>query len=162
LHPAFLLLWAFLAACSSAPQTTMLWEELPSYARASDIKARLRIVANRDGWTEKRGRSDAADTRPQYDFLTLVGPRESYGVPGEVTFTFYNDRLMSTSFKGSCEQYIEALRSHGMTMPDKPSAEITIDRRTVFRYDRQQTNCRFLWVDPKLEREWMDWIREHA
>lgn len=153
---------SLLLACSSQGGSTQLWEDLPSYATVQSVKARLRNVASREGWTEKADEPDPRDRRPPFRFVTLVGPRESYGVPGELTVTFYNDRLMSTSFKANCEDYLRALRGRGVAVPDAPSREVTLDRRSRFRYDQQGTNCRFLWVDPVLEQEWADWVKEHA
>jgi hypothetical protein len=75
--------------------------------------------------------------------------------------TFYNDRLMLTSFNANCELYMGALRGHAVTIPDAPSQEVTLDRRTKFRYYQQGTNCRFEWTDPILEQEWLEWVKNH-
>jgi hypothetical protein len=153
---ALLLVAALLLACSSKRGSTQLWEDLQSNATVESVKGRLRNTLPKDGWTQKVDQVPAEKGRPAYQFVTLVGPRESYGVAGELTLTFYNDRLMSTSFKANCEEYMGALRGRGVNIPDAASHEVTLDRRTRFRYDQQGTNCRFLWVDPNLEREWMD------
>ena len=157
-----LLLASLLLACSSSQKgPTKLWEDLPSFSSTAAVKEQLRIVPQKDGWIETHQRNESKDNQPAYEFVRLVGPRESYRVPGELTLTFYNDRLVSTSFKASCDAYLTALVSHNSAVPEKPSAEVKLDRRTVFRYDQQETNCRFLWTDPVLEAEWTAWVRAH-
>ncbi len=152
-----LILASLLAACSSAKRgSTKLFEEIPSNSTRQQVKAQLHLERLGNGWTEK------VDKHPQYEFVTMIGPQESYGVPGELTLTFYNDRLMSTSFKANCDEYRSALGGRGITVPNFPSQEVTLDRRTRFRYDQQETNCRYLWVDPVLEDEWKEWSKKNG
>jgi hypothetical protein len=155
-----LLLLACVLGCSR-PKPTLLFEDLQSYSTVAGVEAHLKVIPLRNGWVEDVDRKQAGGGKPAYEFITLVGPYQSYSVDGELTLTFYNDRLMSTSFKASCDNYITALKSHGIEMPPHVGAELKYDRGTKFRYDEQQTNCRFLWVDPVLEKEWLDYTKQH-
>ncbi len=158
---AVLLLLAFVPGCTKQ-RPTLLFQDLQSYATVAAVEANLKVVPLRNGWREDVDRKQAGGGRAAYEFITLVGPYQSYSVDGELTLTFYNDRLMSTSFKASCDNYITALKSHGVEMPPHVGAEMKYDRRTKFRYDEQQDNCRFLWVDPVLEKEWADFSQQHG
>jgi hypothetical protein len=157
-----LTLAGLLAACSSSKKgPTKLWEDLPSYAPQVQVRERLHLDPSKGGWVTQYDQPDAKGSQ-HYLFARMIGPRESYGVSGELTLTFYNDRLMSTSFNANCEDYMGALRGRAVTLPQAPSRDVTLDVRTQFRYYEQGTNCRFLWTDPQLEQEWKDWSKNHG
>jgi len=64
-----------------------------------------------------------------------------------VKLTFYNDRLMSTEFSTeSGREYLTKLKEH-----------------TKFRYDIDpHGKFRFSWTDPKIESEWLKWVRDNS
>lgn len=125
------------------------------------VKERLRLDPSKGGWMQLNDRPDPKNPE-NLIFMRLVGPRRSYGVDGELTLTFFNDRLMMSSFNANCEQYMGALRGRDVTLPMEPSRDVTLDLRTRFRYYQQGTNCRFQWTDPVLEQEWTDWSKAHS
>jgi len=141
-----------------------LAEDFRSYETASEVRNELKASGVASQWQEAQSSLPLSDRRPTYNFLTMSGPFTVLGVGGSLKLIFYNDRLMTTEFstaRGS--EVISALRTHGIATPSLPGREVTLDRRTSFRYyldaDRKY---RFSWTDAKLEAEWLKWIQKHS
>ena len=153
---------SLLGGCSSSKKgPTKLWEDLPSYTPLVQVKERLHLDPSKGGWTIQNDQPETKGSQ-HFMFARMVGPRQSYGVDGELTLTFYNDRLMATSFNANCEDYMGALRGRAVTLPMEPSKPVTYDKRTEFLYYQQGTNCRFQWTDLQLQQEWKDWSKQHG
>jgi hypothetical protein len=116
-------------------------------------------------WTEESQGTGPTDQRPAYKLVYLSGPYKLLGNDGRLRLTFYNGQLMETEFtpQKNDENYLNALRNEIPKMPRKPSEEIVIDRRTRFRFDMAPNGeVSFTWYDPKLERQWKEWVAKNS
>ena len=161
----FLSFWllCFSLGCSSKGPTR-LCEGFQSYQTVEEVRTELNKRGWSAGWTERSQGTGSTDRRPPYQMIDLSGPTKLLGAQGNLTFTFYNGRLMSTRFSPrSGDDFMAALRKEGSTLPRKPGEEIVTDRRTRFRFDRQPNgSLSFTWYDPKLEDEWERWVSSYA
>jgi hypothetical protein len=58
---------------------------------------------------------------------------------------------------------ISAMRDRGISIPSSPGQQITLDRRTSFRYDLDPDGkYRFNWTDSRLEAEWSKWVGKNS
>ena len=144
--------------------STQLCEGFQSYATPQDVRNRINQSGLRDHWGEQLKTSRASDPRPPYQFLTMAGPFSLSGVEGNLSLIFYDERLMAAEFsttKG--REYMTVLTRQHRQVPNNPGKDITVDRRTKFRYDiNTDGTLRFTWTDPKLEDQWLKWVRDNS
>ena len=155
--------WTILALGCTSTRTTPLCDGFKSYETVKAVRSRIGQQGN-GPWREESRSLGPPDPRPPYQFIVLSGPFRQSGIEGNLTLTFYNDRLLSTEFstaKGL--EYLVALRQQHNKMPTAAREEVITSGRTRFRYfiDADGT-YRFLWFDPKLEDEWLRWVWQHA
>ena len=61
------------------------------------------------------------------------------------------------------DDYLAALRNEKTVIPQKPTEEVVMDRRTKFRFDVGPNGSLFFtWYDPTLEDEWKKWVASNA
>jgi hypothetical protein len=158
-----LLVVCMFSGCISSGQT-LLGGNFQSYQTVQSVQAELSRRGLSAGWKEDSQGTDPKDRRPPYKFTYLSGPFKLDGVDGYLKFTFYNDRLMETQFsteKGN--DYMTELRRHSSNVPQRAAQEVVTDRRTRLRYDSvPDGRLVFTWYDPKLEKEWRDWVASHS
>ena len=59
--------------------------------------------------------------------------------------------------------FVAALHSEGILVPNESGKEILVNRRTKLRFDCGPDGAiRFRWSDPQLEKEWDDWVRRYS
>ncbi len=135
-----------------------------SYESASDARNRLKQAGLGDRWQEQHKKMPQSGSRPPYQFTTLSGPYVLSEIEGHLELVFFDDRLMSTEFATARGQgVITAMRGQHTKVPTQPREEVTLDRRTKFRYDTDPDGTfRFNWRDPKLEDEWLRWVRDNS
>jgi hypothetical protein len=159
--------WTILALCflgCNSKGVTKLADGFQSYETPSAVRDRLRQADLYKGWKEVEQGTSPSDQRSSYKFLTMTGPFKLWGIQGDLTLVFYNNRLMATEFLTSHGPEISAvMHQQGEPVPDKPRTEVNLDRRTRFRYDLDSTgDFRFSWRDSKLEDEWHNWVRNNT
>lgn len=94
----------------------------------------------------------------------MYGPYSASGIDGVLRLVFLNDRLMSTEFStNQGPEYLALLERKRIHFPAGQGSDIDIDRRTRLRYVIDNEGVfKFTWVDPKLEHEWHQWVRNNA
>jgi len=150
-------LW-FATACRST-KPTQLCDGFQSYESPQSVRSQLGALGV---WKEKLQEDPRGS--PPYRLLTMSGPFTLSGVDGELLLIFYNDRLMECYFTtGDGPRLISAFRELHHEVPRDAGAEITIDRRTKFRYIVIANGLyRFVWTDPSLEGEHTDWMKRYG
>lgn len=158
-----LLLIYLFAGCNKGG-VTQLADGFQSCEPAAAVRERLKRTGLFNKWQEEEKGTSRSDPRPSYRFLTMSGPFRLWGLEGDLKLVFYNDRLMSTEFSTAHgTELVAAMHHQGVPAPEKPGVEVTLDRRTTFRYDVDSTGVfRFSWRDEKLEHEWQDWVRTNS
>ncbi len=152
-----------LLAC--APQgPTELCDGFRSYETPEEARNAIRSLSAPGEWKERTQFTDPADRRPPHQFLTMEGPFRLSGIEGRLTLTFYNDRLMETEFSTARgREFLTQFKEKVGNAPADAGQEITVGRRTRFRYDViSDGTFRFLWMDPELEDEWREWVRRYS
>ncbi len=154
----------FIALGCTSKGVTQLGGSFSSYQSPSDVRNRLQREGLSGRWREEHKGLAPRDPRPAYDFVTMSGPYIISGVEDRFELTFYNGRLMSTEFSTARgAEVIAAMRVQGIKVPQQPRSEITLDRRTRFRYDVDPDGTfRFNWTDTKLEEESSEWVGKYA
>jgi hypothetical protein len=141
-----------------------LCDGFKSYETAKDVRSRIGQAGINGRWQEGSQGTGHSDPRPPYQFIVMSGPFSLSGIVGSLKLTFYNDRLMSTEFstvKG--REYLAALRQRHGKIPTTAREEAVTSGRTKLRYDIDADGTfRFDWFDPKLEDEWLKWVRDHS
>lgn len=143
---------------------TSLADGFKSYDSVAVVRERLNQAGLSGRWQEQQKSTASSDRRPPYQFLTMSGPYSLLGFDGDIKLVFYNERLMTTEFSTlHGREIIAALREHGAPVPVNARDEVTIDRRTRFRYDVDTNGVfHFSWRDGKLEGEWSNWVRNNS
>jgi hypothetical protein len=152
------------AGCASRG-STRLCANFKSYQSLEDVRAELGRRGLTSGWTEQAQGTAATDRRPAYKMVSLSGPYKLAGIEGRLRFTFYNGQLMETEFspQKKAEDCLTILRKEMPEMPQKPSKEIVMDRRTRFRFDiAPNGDISLTWYDPQIEKQWMKWVAKNA
>jgi hypothetical protein len=121
-----------------------------------DVQAEIARRGLATGWKEESQGLGPSDRRPLYQFVYLSGSFELSGIDGNLRLSFYNGQLMEAQFSPQQgDAYLSALRNERSNVPRHPGEEVTLDRRTKFRfYVRPDGGMFFIWSDPKLENEW--------
>lgn len=144
--------------------TTRLAQDFHSYQTVEEVRAELKNKGFNAGWQENSQATAPGDKRPSYEIRDLAGAYKSLGVDGHLRLTFYNGYLMEAQFSPErTNDYLSALQKAGAGVPTKPSEEISIDRRTRFRFDVGESGrSLFTWYDSKLENEWRRWVANNS
>jgi hypothetical protein len=154
---------SFVISCNSTG-ATQLGGDFRSYETISDVRNQLKKAGVSDLWEEKHEGPPKPDPRPHYELTTMSGPFTLLGIKGHLEMVFYNGQLTSSQFSvPSGYVFLTSMREQHSIVPAKAGDEITVYRRTKFRYyiDPDGT-YRFIWTDPKLEKEWLNWIGKYS
>ena len=154
-------LWTLLVVvgCTSKGPAR-LCEGFESYETVQEVQNKISQSGMAEHWAEESTGTEPSDWRPP--LLTMSGPFKSLGIDGRLRLTFFSGRLMTTQFlTKSGQEYMAALKRRGAELPAKSATEITIYRRTVFRYDWFDNTLWFSWEDSKLARELIEWKKRH-
>jgi hypothetical protein len=115
-------------------------------------------------WTEEKERVDPTDRRPPHSFVHLLGDFRDLGSAGKLRLTFYNNRLMTAEFWPSDgKTYLAALRGTGQQLPTASGQHIKVGRGTDFCYYADADGTfHFIWEDPTLTQEWLNWVAKYS
>lgn len=152
-------------ATSCSKPVTQLIDGFSSYETVDQVRAKLKSRGFGENWKEDFQSARGSRYRPPaYIMTTLSGPYEDLGIAGELRLTFYNDRLMGTTFTPTDGLgYLAKLRERMQTIPKKPGERIRIHERTMFSYYTDGNGKYwFEWDDSTLENEWHDWVYKNA
>ena len=153
-------LWTLLVVvgCTSKGPTR-LCEGFESYETVQEVRNKISQSGQAERWTEDSRGTGRSDSPP---LMIMSGPFKSLGIDGQMRLTFFSGRLMTTEFlTRSGQEYLAALRKSGAELPAKAASEITIYRRTRFRYDWFDGTLWFSWEDSKLAGEIIEWKKSH-
>jgi hypothetical protein len=143
---------------------TRLCGSFRSYQTLDEVKADLATKGLIAGWKQSSQGTPPGDRRPPYKITYLSGPFKLSGIDGYLKFTFYNGLLMETQFsteKGA--EYLTVLRRENYKAPTTAAQEIVTDRRTRLRFDSGPNGTTvFTWYDPKLEKQWRNWVASNS
>jgi hypothetical protein len=145
-------------------QPTSLCDNFRSYQTVDDVRAQIEKAGESSAWKEESKATDPSDRRPPYKFVYLAGPFKLSGFDGMLKLTFFDGSLMEAQFSPhDSKKYLAILRQEGTAVPERAGQEITIDRRTKFRFDAPSNgNLIFTWYDPKLESQWRKWVANNS
>src|SRR4051794_37531300 len=162
-RPVLLFLSCLLLGACQNSGTTELIDGLSSYQSRQEVRKQL-DASGAGNWSEDRNTVLPSDPRPKHDLVTLSGHFRHLGQDGLLRLTFFNDRLMTAEFfpiDGSV--YLSALRKQARGFPTGPKEQTVLSRRTSFSYYADPGgNMRFVWEDPKLAKDWQDWVRVNS
>ncbi len=158
-----LLVFGMATGCTSKGPTR-LCDGFQSYETTQHVRDTLKSTGLGAGWKEDTRKTGQSDRRPAYEFVTMKGPFTLAGIDGYLTLTLYNDRLVSTEFSTKYgREFLAKMVEEHNKVPASATQEVTVDRRTKFRYDVDSDGTfRFSWVDPQLEAQWMKWVQDNA
>lgn len=150
-------------ACESK-QPTSLCDNFHSYQTVDEVRAQLEKAGESSAWKEESRATDPGDRRPPYKFIYLSGPFRLSGFDGSLKLTFFDGRLMQAQFSPrDSKNYLATMRKQSSTVPERVGQEVTVGRRTKFRFDASADgNLIFTWYDPKLETQWRKWVENNS
>jgi hypothetical protein len=157
-----LALFAAFGCTSKTP--TKLCGNFRSYETVADVRADLKESGVGTAWKEETKGTSPSDRRPPYELVYLSGPFRVSGMDGLLKLTFYNGSLMEAQFTpADSKNYIATVQREYSRVPQQAGQEITIDRRTKFRFDSLASgNLVFTWYDPQLENQWKKWVAANS
>jgi len=104
-----------------------------------------------------------SDTRPPYRLLVISKKNQQFsGQPGELTLTFFNDRLMTTQFypadAAAARAAIEAEQKISLA-----SGEGHIEPSTRVWVGKDENGRSYIgWIDKSLQAEQDAWVRQYG
>jgi hypothetical protein len=139
---------------------TKLINSIESYQSINDFKGF--IARNSLQWEESEVKSSPKG-RPPFNIHTITLKNYAHlGFSGDLEIEFFNNRLMSTTFRPSAvEEYIEALGKDGIKLDNKQEAKLP-----PFTHVRVATDYKGLkyikWSDIRLDKEVELWIKRYS
>jgi hypothetical protein len=170
--PIYLLVLWLLVGCggdySSASfakvesERTKLIDGIESYQSIEEFKGYL--TSRPWQWEVSKGRQSSPKGRPPFNIVTITIKNYSHlGFSGDLIVTFFNDRLMATTFYPSnVEKYIQILRkAEGITFDNNHEAELPPQTRVRFATDHKGREY-VDWSDIRLDKEVELWIKKYS
>jgi hypothetical protein len=137
--------------------------DLPGGSTPETVKKQLKNLGFDSGWTEKI-KTNSDDHRPRHDFIETKGPFSDLGVSGQLTLTFYNDRLMEARFTpNESERYRKLLSKRVGRLPEEPGKPKRISAEVSLSYYRDADgSVRFHWDYLPVSKQWEDWVGKYS
>lgn len=104
----------------------------------------------------------AGDKRPPYSIYSVSIPYSHMGVTGNLIFSFFNNRLMSTWFYPIDQKaYLVALSNNGVNLNNVSERKISEYVR-IWKYKDFNGKFYVAWEDIRLRKEQNDWISRYS
>lgn len=139
---------------------TKLINGIESYQSIDDFKGFL--ARNSLQWEESEDKPSPKG-RPPFNIHTITLKNYSHlGFPADLEIEFFNNRLMSTTFRPSAvEKYIEALGKEGIKLDNKQEAKLPPYTRVRVATDYKGRKY-IKWSDIRLDKEVELWIKRYS